>query len=107
MPQVIVKGISKERTAALAPDIVKAVASIISVPEDWIVVEHNDVTFFRCGKPDNNSAMVLIQWKQRPREMQEKAAKAVANLLLAEGCKPVEVIYQNLDMNDFFEYKGE
>ena len=33
--------------------------------------------------------------------------KALADLLLAEGSRPVEIIYQNLDMDDFYEYKGE
>ena len=79
MPQVIVKGISREKTAALAPRIAETVASIIAVPEEWIVVEHNE----------------------------EKVAKALADLLLAEGSRPVEIIYQNLDMDDFYEYKGE
>ena len=107
MPQVIVKGISREKTAALAPRIAETVASIIAVPEEWIVVEHNEVAFFRGGKADARSAMVVIQWKQRPKELQEKVAKALADLLLAEGSRPVEIIYQNLDMDDFFEYKGE
>ena len=48
MPQVIVKGISREKTAALAPRIAETVASIIAVPEEWIVVEHKEVAFFRC-----------------------------------------------------------
>ena len=69
MPQVIVKGISREKTAALAPRIAETVASIIAVPEEWIVVEHNEVAFFRGGKADAQSAMVVIQWKQRPKEL--------------------------------------
>ena len=52
MPLVIVKGISREKTAALAPRIAETVASIIAVPEEWIVVEHNEVAFFRGGKAD-------------------------------------------------------
>ena len=51
--------------------------------------------------------MVVIQWRKRPRELQEQVAEALARLLLAEGSRPVEVIYQNLDMDDFYEYKGE
>lgn len=47
MPQVIVKGISREKTAALGSRIAETVASIIAVPEEWIVVEHNEVAFFR------------------------------------------------------------
>ena len=82
MPQVIVKGISREKTAALAPRIAETVASIIAVPEEWIAVEHNEVAFFRV-------------------------VTALADLLLAEGSRPVEIIYQNLDMDDFYEYKGE
>ena len=58
MPQVIVKGISREKTAALAPRIAETVASIIAVPEEWIVVEHNEVAFFRGGKADARSAML-------------------------------------------------
>ena len=107
MPQVIVKGISREKTAALAPRIAETVSTIIDVPREWIVVEHNDVAFFRGGVEDAGSAMVVIQWKQRPKELQEKVARALGDLLLAEGSRPVEIIYQNLDMNDFYEYKGE
>lgn len=72
MPQVIVKGISREKTAALAPRIAETVASIIAVPEEWIVVEHNEVAFFRGGKADARSAMVVIQWKQRPKELRKR-----------------------------------
>ena len=50
MPQVIVKGISREKTAAPAPRFAETVASIIAVPEEWIVAEHNEVTFLRGGK---------------------------------------------------------
>lgn len=107
MPQVIVKGISREKTAALAPRIAETVSSIIAVPREWIVVEHNDVAFFRGGEADPHSAMVVIQWRKRPRELQEQVAETLARLLLAEGSRPVEVIYQNLDMDDFYEYKGE
>lgn len=70
------------------------------------MVEHNELAFFRGGKADARSAMVVIQWKQRPKELQEKVARALADLLLAEGSRPVEIIYQNLDMDDFYEYKG-
>ena len=65
------------------------------------------MAFFRGGVADPQSAMVVIQWKQRPKELQEQVAKALADLLLAEGSRPVEVIYQNLNMDDFYEYKGE
>ena len=34
-------------------------------------------------------------------------AEAFGTGLLAEGSRPVEIIYQNLDMDDFYEYKGE
>ena len=35
MPQVIVKGISREKTAALAPRIAETVSSIIAVPRAY------------------------------------------------------------------------
>ena len=66
-----------------------------------------DITLLIRFRADARSAMVVIQWKQRPKELQEKVAKALADLLLAEGSRPVEIIYQNLDMDDFYEYKGE
>ena len=80
MPQVIVKGISREKTAAPAPRFAETVASIIAVPEEWIVAEHNEVTFLRGGKAGAQSAMVVIQWKQRPKELQETVDKVLVDL---------------------------
>ena len=34
-------------------------------------------------------------------------AKALGDLLMGEGFSPVEIVYVNLDMDDFYEYKAE
>ena len=49
--------------------------------------------------------MVWIYWKKRTPEMQKKIADALSVLLATEGYRPVEIVYSNLDMNDFYEYK--
>lgn len=105
MPQIIVKNVEKEKLKVLAPDIAKAVADIIGVPQQHIVVEHNDVTFFRGGVLDTKSAMVWVSWKKRPREMQYNVAKALSEIFKPAGYSPVEVIYDNLDMDDFYEFE--
>ena len=107
MPQVVVKNLSREEVARLASPIAQAVAGPIGVPLDYIVVEHADTAFFRSGAPDSRSVMVWIYWKKRPRELQEQVAKGLGTLLLAEGFAPVEVVYVNLDMDDFYEYTSE
>ena len=105
MPQVVIKNLTREDTARLAPAIARAVSEPIGVPMDWIVVEHADTAFFRNGRPDPKSAMVWIYWKKRTPEMQKKIADALSGLLATEGYRPVEIVYSNLDMNDFYEYK--
>lgn len=105
MPQVVLKNVSKESATQLAPSIAKAVAQTISVPLDYIVVEHSETEFFRGGEKDDHSAMVWIYWKKRTPEMQKKVADVLAEILTAEGYHPVEIVYSNLDMNDFYEYK--
>lgn len=107
MPQVVMKNLSREDTARLAPAIAKTVAEPIEVPPEWIVVEHADTAFFRGGVPDPKSAMVWIYWKKRTRELQKTVAKRLGDLLLAEGFSPVEVVYVNLDMDDFYEFKAQ
>ena len=51
--------------------------------------------------------MVWIYWKKRTRQLQETVAKALGDLLMGEGFSPVEIVYVNLDMDDFYEYKAE
>ena len=77
MPQVVIKNLTREDTARLAPAIARAVSEPIGVPMDWIVVEHADTAFFRNGRPDPKSAMVWIYWKKRTRQLQETVAKAL------------------------------
>ena len=105
MPQVILKNISRESAAQLAPSVAEAVSRAIALPMNHIVVEHSETEFFRGGKKDDHSAMVWIYWKKRTPEMQKQVADALSEILLTAGCHPVEIVYSNLDMNDFYEYK--
>ena len=105
MPQVVLKNISRESAARLAPGVAEAVSRTIGLPIDHIVVEHSETEFFRGGKKDDHSAMVWIYWKKRTPEMQKQVADALSEILLKVGYRPVEIVYSNLDMNDFYEYK--
>lgn len=105
MPQIVLKGVSRQLTEKISGELSREVAAIISVPQEHIVVEHNDVLFYRMGKPDPESAMAFVLWKKRPPELQEQVAGAIAHILKGAGCKTVEVVYTNLDMNDFYEFK--
>ena len=105
MPQVVLKNVSREKAAQLAPGVAKAVADIINVPIEHIVVEHSDTEFFRGGVKDSRSAMVWIYWKKRTAELQRQVADALSIVLKGAGYLPVEIVYSNLDMDDFYEYK--
>ena len=105
MPKVVLKNVSKDAAAQLAPSIAEAVSRTTSVSIDHIVVEHSEPEFFRGGKKDDHSAMVWIYWKKRTPEMQKQVADTLSEILLAAGYRPVEIVYSNLDMNDFYEYK--
>lgn len=107
MPQIILKGLTPERTQALSAQISREVAAILDVPPAWIVVEHNDAAFYREGKADRGLCMVMVQWKTRPRQMQQAVAQALSRIILGEGCDTVEVMYTNLDMDEFYEFKAE
>ena len=105
MPQVVLKNVSREAAAQLAPGVAEAVSRAIGLPIDHIVVEHSETEFFRGGKKDDHSAMVWIYWKKRTPELQKRVADALSEILLTAGYRPVEIVYSNLDMNDFYEYK--
>ena len=105
MPQIIVKNMSLETAARLAPQIVETVAGIIEVPQEHIVVEYTPVTFFRGGLEDKESAMAWIYWKKRTPELQKQVADALAAIFTAEGFAKAEIVYSNLDMNDFYAYE--
>ena len=105
MPQVVLKNVSREKAARLAPSVAKAVADIIGVPIEHIVVEHSETEFFRGGLKDSGSRMVWIYWKKRTPRLQKQVADALSLVLKGAGYLPVEIVYSNLDMNDFYEYK--
>lgn len=105
MPQIIVKNMSLETAARLAPQIAETVAGIIEVPQEHIVVEYTPVSFFRGGQEDKESAMAWIYWKKRTPELQKAVADALADILLKAGFAKAEIVYSNLDMNDFYEYE--
>lgn len=107
MPQVIVKGISGKKPPLWLPGSLKLWRPLSPFRRNGSWSNTMRSPSSGAGKADAQSAMVVIQWKQRPKELQEKVAKALADLLLQEGSRPVEIIYQNLDMDDFYEYKGE
>lgn len=105
MPQVVLKNVSREDYERLSKEIAECVAQIIEVPIEHIVVEHSETSFFRNGVQDNKSAMVWIYWKRRTKEYQKQVAQSLSKILLGAGYQPVEIVYQNLDMSDFYEYQ--
>ncbi len=105
MPQVILKGVTPERCEKLSAPIADRLAELINVPVEHIVVEHNDCLFFRGGMKDDGLCMVMVQWKTRPREMQKAVAEKLSEIIMGEGTDTVEVLYTNLNMNDFYEFK--
>lgn len=104
MPQIMIKNVDLETVRKISGKISSSVAEIINVPIEHIVVEYNNVEFFRCGEKDEKTAMIWVSWKKRPAELQEKVAKALAEILFEEGYSPVETVYDNLNMDDFYEY---
>ncbi len=105
MPQVTLKNVSRKDAVKLAPVIAGRVSEIIEVPKNHIVVEFSETSFFRGGIEDLDSAMAWICWKKRGPDMQKKVASALADILKGAGYSPVEIIYDNLDMDDFYEFK--
>ncbi len=107
MPQIILKNMSEEKVEGLALKLSKRVAEIIDVPTGHIVVERADTTLYRNGRKDELCAMAWVSWKKRGPEMQQKVSRAIADILFEEGYDRAEVIFDNLDMNDFYEYEKE
>lgn len=105
MPQIVVKNVSRDKTALLAPALAEKVVQIIQVPKEHIVVEYSQSEFFRGGVPDTDSAMVWVYWKKRTPRLQKAVAEAIAPVFKEIGYSTVEVVYCNLDMNDFYEFK--
>ena len=104
MPQIILKNISRKDFIELSPAIAETVAGIIEVPREYIVTEFAETSFCRGGTPDLHSAMAWICWKKRTPELQKKTAAALAEILEKAGYHPVEIIYDNLNMDDFYEF---
>jgi len=105
MPQIIVKNADRDTVAKVSDKIAKQVSEAIGVPYHHIVVEYSCSELFREGKKDNETAMAWVCWKKRPPEMQEKVAKILSAIFFEEGFERFETIYDNLDMNDFFEFE--
>ena len=107
MPQIILKNLSEEKVEELALRLSRRVARIIDVPVGHIVIERADTTLYRNGQKDELCAMAWVSWKKRSPEMQQKVSRAIADILFEEGYERAEVIFENLDMSDFYEYEKE
>ena len=103
MPQVTIRGLSRADTAALAGRISDLISETVSVPREWITVEHQDAAFFSCGEPVPHSVFVQIQWRQRPHELEKAVADRLSALFGEAGCRKVEIYFSPMDMDSFYE----
>ena len=78
MPQVIVKGISREKPPLRLPGSLKLWRPLLPFRRNgsW----SNTMRSPSSGKAGAQSAMVVIQWKQRPKELQETVDKVLVDL---------------------------
>ena len=105
MPQITIKNADRDTVKKVSGKISDRVSKAIGVPPRHIVVEYSDTELFRMGEADTKTAMAWVCWKKRPAEMQAAVSKILAEIFFEEGFERFETIYDNLDMNDFYEYE--
>ena len=92
MPRIKVENVPKVLMSVIAPDLVKNFAEAVQCPEEWVTVADSGVTVYTSGYP-----VVDIVWFERPKEIQDKAAEAVAKWLESAGYKRFEIYFHIQD----------
>ena len=105
MPQLIIKGISKEETNAIASNLAISLADVIKCPKEWISIELAPTEYFNSHSSEESFPVVNIHWFPRPKDMQDKVADLVKKYLFEQGHSRIQIYFHCLDPKGYYEFK--
>jgi hypothetical protein len=103
MPQIIIKGMEKHEIQAISKALVDELTEIIGCPRDYFTLEAVLSAFIRDGHEVKASPLVQVNWFDRGQAVQDQAAAALDRHIRSLGYEQVEIFFQVLQENRYYE----
>lgn len=103
MPQIIFKGIEKQKLIALSDGLIGALSKAADTPEDWFILEHNEVSFIYKGVEVPHYPVVAVWWFARPQEVQDHCAMIIQSYLRQVGYGESQISFHTFDKEGYYE----
>lgn len=103
MPQLIVKGLTREALRALSLTLPEELSRISDTPLDYFTLELSENIAFSQGKEATLYPLVEVKQFDRGLLVERKMARAIQKAIRAEGYDEVEVYFIHLDRERYFE----
>ena len=105
MPQITIKGLTDQQMRRISTPLFTELAEAIGCPEDWLILELSHSTFYGKGEPVPGFPIAVVSWFDRPEKVRQRVAEILRARIMGEGFGLVQVIFQTLDTDRFFEFE--
>lgn len=100
MPQIILKGVEKEKIFKIKDKLIEELSEISNTPKDYFIIEIVDSTFLMYNQ-DMYALINIIQYK-REKEVEEKMMSIVFENLRSIGYEEIEGYYTHIDKENYY-----
>ncbi len=103
MPQIIFKGIDKDKLINISGELIEALAKAADTPEDWFILEHSDATFIYKDGEVPHYPVVAVWWFARSQEVQDQCAVIIQSALRKVGYTEYQISFHIFDKEGYYE----
>lgn len=103
MPRIVVKGMPKEDLKKVSKELFDAIATIIERPREAFTLDLVESVAILDGE-ELSRVHVEVSWVSRPKEMCERVANAINELLAPFGYDKVIIYFKDIDLEREFQF---
>lgn len=105
MPTLVFKGIPQSDLLVLAKPLIAQLTETVECPKEWFTLELIYTTYFNENGLVPSYPIIQVNWFPRSKEMQDRVAKVIGDLVKAQGYSRVKVSFAILDREAHYDFK--
>ena len=103
MPQLMIKGVKRERMPLLVKDTRARLAEIIGCPEDWLTYEWQPSVFFGSEGEEPFIPVIQVWWFDRARQTRDRVAGYLDGYLREKGFPGTQISFHLFREEAYYE----
>ena len=103
MPILTFKNINRQSVLDMSTALVNELQEFMQAPRDYFILEHVDSMFIKDGKEADQYPLVFVSLFDRGNEVEDKTAKIITKYVQQSGYKDVDVIFNVLEKQRYYE----